>query len=127
MPEQEPKDNVIRPDSFQGPTRGTASGDGNGTDGMTDRLSRIESTCEGLKTAIEGIRHTQNLIIAVIAIGFGLFVAIAGYTLTKIDALPEDFLRMNAALSGAITAAKQQQPPQVVVVPAPQPPPPQSK
>ena len=72
----------------------------------------------GLKMAIEGLRHSQNMTLtAVIGIGV-ILAALAIYILQRIDSLPGEFARINTMLSEAITASKQQ-PPQVLMMPPP--------
>jgi hypothetical protein len=113
------KNNVIRPTkpNWIKPTPNTGGERGDGHDGggeppmIGERLARLEA-------AIEGLRHSQNLIIGIMAIGFAVVTAVIGYAITRIDNIPTDFERMNSTLSQAITASKQQQP-QIVVVPMP--------
>jgi hypothetical protein len=76
------------------------------TDGLGERVAKLE-------TAIEGIRHGQNLMLG----GIGLIVALIIYSLTRIDSLPDEFKSMNSMLAQAIGAASSK-PTQVVVVPA---------
>lgn len=74
---------------------------------MAERMATLES-------AVEGIKHAQNLVLA----GIGLIVALVIYGLTRIDNMPSEFVDMNRTLAAAITAA-QAKPTQVVLVPAP--------
>jgi hypothetical protein len=82
---------------------------------LSERLAKLEA-------AVEALRHGHDILLGVMAIGFGLvvtlMVAFGTYTLSRIDSLPGDFARTNQLLSSAITAAKQQ-PSQVIVVPLP--------
>jgi hypothetical protein len=96
------------PQTPSGPTDGT----------LGERLARLEGVVEGLRDSVEGVRHGQNLFMALAGIGMALIIAVVGYAITRIDNLPADFERMNQTLSQAITASKQQ-PPQVILVPAP--------
>ena len=105
--------NVIRPEHFQRP-----SGGGGLPPDMSERLARLEGAFDGLKMAIDGLRHTQNITIGAIGIVFAAVIGFGIYTLQRIDSLPADFERLNQTLSSAITAARQA-PPQVIVIPSP--------
>ena len=87
---------------------------------MGERLAKLEGAFEGLKSAIEGLRHSQNMMLGATLAGFGLLIAIGLYTLNRIDLLPGEFQAINRTLSEAISAAKQT-PPQVILIPAPAP------
>src|SRR5713226_8621181 len=85
---------------------------GSGNDGqisdMNTRLARLEGAFDGLKIAIEGLRHGQNMTMGLLGVGFAIVIFFMGYLLTRIDNLPAEFERLNQTLSSAITAAKQQ-------------------
>jgi len=87
-----------------------------------ERLARLEGEFSGLKAAIEGVRHAQNMTMGLMGIGFAIVIGFGIYTLQRIDNLPAEFERLNQMLSSAITATKQQ-PPQVILIPAPSLPP----
>lgn len=88
-----------------------------------DRISKLES-------AIDGLRHSQNLIWGgVLAFG-ALIVTLQLFTLNEVngvtDKITEEFRAMRtetaattSAIANSITATKQQAP-QVILVPAPQ-------
>ncbi len=96
------------------------------TDVMKERLARLEGAFEGLKLAIDGLRHSQNMTLTAV-MGVGVILAGIGiYILQRVDALPGEFEHMNQTLSAAITAAKQA-PPEVILMPAPQTLPPQQQ
>ena len=75
-----------------------------------------------MKDSVEGLRHGQNMGMALLGVGFAIIIFFMGYLLTRIDNLPAEFERLNQTLSSAITAAKQA-PMQVIMVPMPMPPP----
>ena len=82
-----------------------------------ERLAKLEGAFEGLRDLIEGVRHSQNILMGLVGVGFAIMVAVLVYAITRIDNLPVDFERMNQTLSQAIIAAKQQ-PQQIIVVPS---------
>jgi hypothetical protein len=87
---------------------------------LGERLAKLEGSFDGLKIAIEGLRHSQNMTLTAV-LGVGVILAAIGiYVLQCIDALPTEFERLNQTLSSAITASKQQQP-QVILIPTPPP------
>ena len=111
-------------------------GGGNGPDmpGMNERLAKLEGAFEGLRTAIEGLRHAQNMIIGtVLGVGGILAAFIIGfgvYSLQRMDNVQRDVSALPSQISAemrditktlaeSITAAKQM-PPQVILIPAPQ-------
>jgi hypothetical protein len=115
----DPKSNVVDPGIWGNPARSPPermSDNGGEPPDMNERLNRLEIAVAELRGAIDGLRHGQNVALAVMA----LIVAIGLYALTRIDSLPADFERMNQTLSAAITASKQS-PPQVILIPAPKP------
>ena len=98
-------------------------GSSDGTDGqrpeeMHVRLAKLEGAFDGLKMSIEGVRHSQNMTMGLLGVGFAIVIFFMGYLLTRIDNLPTEFERLNQTLSSAITAARQQ-PPQVIILPSP--------
>lgn len=89
-----------------------------GGDGPSERLARMEGRIDGLRDAIDSLRHAQNLFMGLAGIAVAILIFVIGYAITRIDNLPADFERMNQTLSQAITASKQQAP-QVILLPAP--------
>jgi hypothetical protein len=93
------------------------------SDDMNARLAKLEGASEGLKMAVEGLRHSQNITLAAVvgvgAILLTVTMTIGLYSLQRIDSLPGEFHSIAQTLSAAITASKQQAP-QVILMPAPQ-------
>jgi hypothetical protein len=99
-------------------------GDGPHTPKMSDeRIGRLEG-------AVEGLRHSQNMLAGLIALVAAFVIGFGIYTLQKIDTLDDkvnklpgqisaDIRDITKTLSEAITAAKQQAP-QVIIMPSPQ-------
>jgi hypothetical protein len=85
---------------------------------ILERLAKLEGAFDGLKMAIDGLRHGQNLIVGLLSVGFAIVIFFMGYLLTRIDNLPTEFERLNMTLSNAITASKQQAP-QIILIPNP--------
>ena len=126
------------PDPAPNPIRKGPGGPGDFGMSGDERIGRLEGAFNGMKLAIDGLRHSQNMmmitslgvgtILAAFVVGFGV------YTLQRIDSadsrgaqiereviqLPgkiSDGLRdLTGVISSAITASKQQGP-QVIVVP----------
>lgn len=90
---------------------GGGTSDGMDTPALSERVSKVES-------ALEGLRHGQNMLLGAVGIGFGLVIAIMIYMLTRIDSIPSEFKDTTQAISTAITAASAK-PQQVLIVPAP--------
>lgn len=128
--------NVIKgPANWGNPAR-----DGDGLDGgggnshppeMMERLAKLEGAFEGLKMAIEGLRHSQNMMAGAITLVGAFVIGFGVYTLQRIDTLDSkvanlpsqissDLRDITKTLATSITATKQT-PPQVILVPAPAP------
>ena len=64
-----------------------SDGDGDGTV-IRERLAKLEA-------AVDGLRHGHDILLGVMALGFGLvitiLIAIGTYTLARIDSLPSEF------------------------------------
>jgi hypothetical protein len=119
MPNDNIGDNVVRgPTHWQNIPKAVDGGSGGPLEpGMSERLAKLEGAFEGLKMALEGLRHSQNMMITTV-LGVGaILLALGVYTLQRIDALPAEFERLNMTLTSAITASKQNAAPQVIVVP----------
>lgn len=97
-----------------------------------ERLIKLETAVENLRTAMAGLHHSQNLTIGAVAGFGGIIVALMIYTFTRVDqlshdinAVPEKVAIENReivrTLSSAITATRQQAP-QVILMPAVPPP-----
>ncbi len=101
-----------------------AGGGGPHNGDMDTRIGRLEGT-------IDGVKHSQNILVMSVMGLAALFVALAGIMVTlqirteaKVDALPaqinESVREANRAFADAVNTAIQatrQQPPQVIVVP----------
>lgn len=101
-------------------TVGAAGGDGG--DDMNERIGKLEG-------AIEGLRHSQNLVLGAVGIVAALVIGLGAYSLTRLDQLndkvsevPErvgaDLRDLTKTLAVTITASKLQAP-QVILLPAP--------
>lgn len=108
-----------------------SDGDGGNSNGMNDRISRLEGQHDGIK-------HSQGITIAVVGAvsaimigGFAIVIGMQLQTNARVDALGDtirtEFNAMRAemaaqtsAIANSITATKQQAP-QVILVPPPQP------
>jgi len=115
-----PSDNVHQMQRSTPGGAGVAAGSDNGQirDDMNERLAKLEGAFDGLKMAVDGLRHGQNMIVGLLSVGFAVVIFFMGYLLTRIDNLPTEFERLNQTLSSAITAA-QGRPPQIIIVPSP--------
>jgi hypothetical protein len=108
-------------------TEGIRKGGGSGPHdpGMeTERVARLEG-------AVEGLRHSQNILAALVALVAAFVIGFGIYTLQKIDNLDDkvnklpaqissDIRDLTQTLANAITASKQQAP-QVILMPSPPP------
>jgi hypothetical protein len=90
-----------------------------GGNGIEARLARLEGAVDGLKLAMEGLRHSLSVTLAAVAATAAILVGLNVYMLQRIDAIPSALQQTVSTLSAAITAAKQQ-PAFVVTVPLPQ-------
>ncbi|HYD66300.1 hypothetical protein [Azospirillum sp.] len=116
----------------RGVESGIVTGDGGGhIGGMSDRVSKLEG-------AMDGVKHAQTSLLAVVSIVGGVALAVVAliatlqiFTLTEIggieDTIREEFRALRAesaaqtsAIANAVTATKQQAP-QVILVPGPYP------
>lgn len=58
-------------------------GSGDGTSGgMEVRLGKLE-------TAVEGLRHAQNILLGAVGAGFAVVIALSVYALTRIDGIEQ--------------------------------------
>lgn len=102
---------------------GGAAGGNDGAD-MNERIGRLEG-------AIEGLRHSENLVLGVIVFVGALLIGLGTYSLTRVDQLNDkivavpaqvsaDMRDLTKTLAATITASKQQAP-QVILLPTPSP------
>lgn len=97
---------------------------------LESRMSGVESSMARLEGAVEGLKHSQNIMLGVLGLAFTIGVFGGGYLLTRVDALGDavsalpqqinsNLIELNKALSESITAARsgQQPQPNVIVVP----------
>ncbi|MGH6870873.1 MAG: hypothetical protein ACREHE_05135 [Rhizomicrobium sp.] len=98
---------------------GRGPGDGGGS--AIERLAHLEGA---FSHAMEGIRHGQIMLLGLAGVGFAIVIAVLIYMVQRLDTLPNDFMRMNQTLAGAITATKQQTPQVILMQPPQQPAPP---
>jgi hypothetical protein len=107
--------------------QGHGSGGGGpiGYDMSDERIGRLEG-------AVEGLRHSQNMLAGLIALVAAFVIGFGIYTLQKIDGLDDkvnklpgqissDIRDITKTLAEVITATKQQTP-QVILMPPPSPP-----
>jgi hypothetical protein len=91
------------------------TGSGDGGSGMSDeRIGKLEG-------AIEGLRHSQNLTVGVVAVFAAVMIGLAVYSLQRIDQLSDrvadlpgkisaDMRDLTKTLADTITAARQPAP-----------------
>ena len=103
------------------PPLNTDGTDGTFTD-MSERIAKLEG-------AVEGLRHSQNLMLGAIGLVVALGIGYGVYSIQRLDQLNDKLVALpgqisaelrdiNKTLATAITASKQT-PPQVIVYPAP--------
>lgn len=107
-------------------TQSHGSGGGpTGHDMSDERIGRLEG-------AVEGLRHSQNMLAGLIALVAAFVIGFGIYTLQKIDTIDDkvnklpgqissDIRDITKTLADVITATKQQTP-QVILMPPPSPP-----
>lgn len=95
------------------------TGDSGDTDvSLAERMAKLEGAFEGVKLSIDALRHSQNVTLAVMGIGFTLLLGIGIYTVQRVDQIPGELRGIADSISQAVTASKQA-PPQVILMPAP--------
>jgi hypothetical protein len=96
---------------------------------MEDRLRILETAMARVEAAIDGLRHSQNLTVAIVSLLALVLVGFGVYELQRLDQLSDrvaalpgqigaDLRDISKTLAESITAARAGQP-QVILVPAP--------
>jgi hypothetical protein len=112
----------LRAEQVAIPREGGRGGSGPHMPESDERVGRLEG-------AVEGLRHSQNMLAGLIALVAAFVIGFGIYTLQKIDILDDKVNKLpgqinseirdiTKTLADVITATKQQ-PPQVILMPAP--------
>lgn len=98
---------------------------GPGGSGPNDRLARLEGVFEAFKSIVEGLRHSQNLVLGVVSLLAVVLIGLSVYELQRMDQLndritqtnervaevpskvSEDVRNLTQTLAATITAARQ--------------------
>lgn len=107
-------------------------GSGGGHDGTGDlgeRVARLEGVFEAFKNTVEGLRHSQNLVVAIVSLLALVVIGVGVYGMQRIDQLTDriaqtndrisevpgkvsdDVRNLTQTLATTITAARQPAPP----------------
>ena len=88
---------------------------GNGHPPSMITREELDAKFDTVKTAVDGLRHSQTVILGVVAVLAAIMIGAFGYTYSridrledKIDALPGELRGIADSLTGAITATRQQ-------------------
>jgi hypothetical protein len=77
-------------------SRGLTGGSGRGGDGNAgERLARLEGVFEGFNRIVEGIRHSQNLMVGLVSLLAMILIGLSVYELQRLDAMDAQLSQTN--------------------------------
>jgi hypothetical protein len=77
-------------------SQGSGGGGGNT---IGERLARLEGVFEGFNRIVEGIRHSQNLMIGLVSLLALILIGLSVYELQRLDAMDAQIAQTNQRVS----------------------------
>lgn len=75
-------------------------GSGSGDDGsIGERVARLEGVFEAFRNTVEGLRHSQNLVVAIVSLLALVLIGLSVYEMQRLDQLNDQLIQTNQRVS----------------------------